>query len=357
MGAPKRNERRKGRGAVADPPPRYLTAVRAADADEPEQPSVATEVQDLASRSALSRNTSPDVPFDRSLNPYQGCEHGCVYCFARPTHAYYDLSPGLDFETKIFAKPQLPGLLRAELRRAGYRCRPVNVGANTDPYQPEERRRGLTRAVLAVLCEARHPFTITTKSALVTRDLDLIGPMARDGMAAVCISLTTLDGELARRMEPRAAAPGRRLETMAALARAGVPVIALLSPMIPGLTDHEIERLLAAASEAGAGAANMALLRLPLELKPMFVAWLEERYPNRASKVLNALRASRDGSLTSSTFGVRMTGTGPAADLLAQRFRMGCHKYGVAHRRPAFDRLDVSRFRPPAADERQPLLL
>ncbi len=351
---------RKGRGAVTSPPPRYLTQVRVDDPDGEvprEAPRVATEVRDVASRSAFSRNDSPDVPFDRSLNPYQGCEHGCIYCFARPTHAYHDLSPGLDFETRIFARPELPDRLRTELRRPSYRCRPVAVGANTDPYQPAERDRRITRAALEILCEANHPFMIVTKSALVTRDLDLIAPMARRRMAMAAISVTTLDADLARRLEPRAAAPYRRLQTIAALAEAGVPVGVLVSPVIPGLTDSGLERVLGEAAEAGAVTAGMALLRLPLELKGIFTAWLEAHYPERMNKVLNGVRAVRGGALNSAAFGVRMKGTGVEAELLRQRFVLACRKVGLDTRRTAFAELDVSRFRPPAADRRQPLLL
>jgi DNA repair photolyase len=316
--------------------------------DRPEDlaspPSLPTEVFVDRARTVLTRNDSPDVPFDVSINPYRGCEHGCAYCFARPSHAYLNLSPGLDFETKIFAKPEAAGLLARELAKPRYVCAPIALGTNTDPYQPLERTMRITREILEVLVAHRHPFSIVTKSALVLRDLDLIAPMAEYGRASVFLSITTLDGGLARRLEPRAAAPRRRLETLRALAANGVPCGVLASPMIPGLNDHELEAILDAAAKAGARYAGIMLVRLPHEAKEVFSAWLVEHEPSRAAKVLALIRQSRGGKLYDARFGERMRGEGPYAEMLARRFEVASRRHGFANERP---KLDTSAFRVP----------
>ena len=316
--------------------------------DEP-APKLETIVTAEPAQSIVATNDSPDIPFDRSINPYKGCEHGCIYCFARPSHAYLGLSPGLDFESRIFAKPNAASLLREVLSRPGYRPQPFALGANTDPYQPVERRLKLTRQILEVLAESRHPVSIVTKSNMVLRDLDLLGPMAAEGTASVCVSLTTLDRALARRMEPRAPTPERRLAAIRGLAAAGVPVSVLASPMIPALNDHELEAILEAAVEAGASSASYLLLRLPHELKQLFVDWLHEHYPARAGKVLARIRAMRDGRLNDPRFGSRMRGEGPYALLLARRFEVACRRLGLGCRRAD---LDSTKFRRPRAPGR-----
>jgi DNA repair photolyase len=341
---------RHGRGATLSPDNRYGSTAREAlddgwgildEAPEPLQTTLTVD----ASRSVISYNRSPDVGFDRSINPYRGCEHGCVYCFARPTHAYLDLSPGLDFESRLFYKPEAPALLRKELGARGYQPAPMAVGINTDAYQPVERRLGLTRRVLEVLLETRHPFTIVTKSALIERDLDLLSEAARHGLTAVWMSFSTLRRELARRLEPRAAAPQRRLETLRRLAAAGVPVGVLAAPVIPALTDDELDGLLAEAREAGARFAGYALLRLPLELKDMFHDWLARHEPLKAQRVINRIRDSRGGKDYDARFGERMTGTGEYAAMIAQRFRLSAKRLGYGEG-PA---LDCSRFVRPDA--------
>ena len=295
----------------------------------------------------IARNDSPDVPFDRSINPYRGCEHGCVYCYARPSHAHLGLSAGLDFETRIFVKADAARLLQEELARPGYACRPISLGANTDPYQPLERRLGVTRSILEVLAEARHPVSIVTKSALVCRDLDLLAAMARDRLASVYVSITTFDRHLARTLEPRASAPHRRLEAVRALASAGVPAGVMVAPIIPALTDPEIETILEAAAAAGASSAGYVLLRLPHEVKELFAAWLEAHVPGRARHVLSLVRQCREGRLNDRAFGSRMRGQGVFAELIAQRFRKAVHRLGL-DRRQLPQRTDL--FRPPATD-------
>jgi DNA repair photolyase len=295
-------------------------------------------------------NESPDLCFDRSVNPYRGCEHGCIYCYARPSHAWLGLSPGLDFETRLFHKPDAPAQLERELAAPRYRPAPLLLGANTDPYQPVEHRVELTRQILQVLADCRHPVAITTKSARILRDLDLLVPMARARRAAVLVSVTTLDRALARRLEPRAAAPERRLEVIATLAAAGVPVGVLVAPLIPGLTDADLERVLARAAAAGATRAGTSLLRLPYELGGLFEGWLRTHYPERAERVLGLIRQCRNGRLTDARFGQRMTGQGPIADLLGQRFRLAARRLGLAGRQDPDGGgwgLDCSRFRPP----------
>ena len=339
----------KGRGSVSNPSGRYerfqvVPDVEHQSAFDEEPPPLETIVGTDSARTVITENDSPDVPFDRSINPYRGCEHGCIYCFARPTHAYLGLSPGLDFERRIFAKPMAAARLREELAKLSYRCEAIAIGANTDPYQPVERRLGVTREILEVLSEHRHPVSIVTKSDLVLRDLDLIGPMAASGLASVFVSITTLDLELARRLEPRAPSPLRRLRTLETLAEAGVPVGVLASPMIPGLNDAELERILEAAHEAGARSAGYILIRLPLELADLFREWLEANYPQKQQHVLNLIRGARGGKLYDARFGARMRGEGPYAELLLKRFQVATRRLGMNECRAA---LDVTQFRVP----------
>jgi DNA repair photolyase len=341
---------RKGRGAVSNASGRFESERRVAfddgwDPGEDEKPRVATTLSVDATRTIIARNDSPDIGFDRSINPYRGCEHGCIYCYARPSHAYLGLSPGLDFETRIFYKPQAAALLRAELAKKGYNCRPIALGSNTDPYQPAEKRLGVTRAILEVLREFRHPVTIVTKGALIQRDIDILGDMARDNLAVVTVSVTTLDRNLARRMEPRAATPERRIETIAALAAAGVPTGVLAAPMIPALNDREMEEILARAHAAGARVAGYTLLRLPLELKGLFREWLEEHAPLKAAHVLSLVAQCHGGRLYDSAWSKRMTGGGPYAEMLAARFDRACRKLGFHPR--TTQALDTTRFRRP----------
>ena len=313
------------------------------DDQHPERPPRTTLTAENA-RTIITKNDSPDVPFDQSINPYRGCEHGCIYCFARPTHAYLDLSPGLDFETRILFKPNAPELLRRALAKKNYRCRPIAMGTNTDPYQPAEKTLKLTRRIIEVLAEHRHPVSIVTKSTLVTRDLDLLAPLARDNMASVFFSITTLDPDLARRMEPRAATPARRLEAMAAISNAKIPTGVLASPIVPGLNDDELERILEAAAEAGARTGGYLLLRLPHEVKQLFTEWLHEHYPAKADKVLNRLREMRGGRLNDPRFDSRHSGRGTHATLLRRRFELAARRLGLDCERP---RLDCSNFRVP----------
>ena len=347
----------KGRGATFNPENRFRREQRepvddgwtAPDgdggADEP--PPLKTIVRIQPARTIISRNDSPDIPFTQSINPYQGCEHGCVYCYARPTHAYLDLSPGLDFETKLFAKPEAAALLRAELAKPGYRCEPIALGANTDPYQPIEREWKITRSVIEVLAECGHPLTITTKGALIERDLDLLAPMAAKGLVRVFVSIAMLDRDLARKLDPRAAAPHRRLAIVKALSAAGVPVGVNVAPVIPQLTDRELEAILEAAAAAGARHAGWTMLRLPREVAPLFRDWLAAHYPLRAAHVMSIVRQIRGGRDNEPRFGVRMGGQGEFADLIRKRFALACRRLGLNTDRDA--PLDTSQFRPPAA--------
>jgi DNA repair photolyase len=344
---PRPVKRRRGRGAVISPANRYLATVRD-DVDdgwfqEPEAESVATSLSIDHARHAITYNTSPDVGFDRSINPYRGCEHGCVYCFARPTHAYLDLSPGLDFETRLFYKPDIVARLKEDLTKPGYRCAPVAVGINTDAYQPIERRLKLTRAILEVLTACGHPFSLVTKSAMVERDLDLLVAATQKRLVSVAVSITTLDSEVARHMEPRATSPARRLQTISTLAAAGVPVTVLVAPVIPVLTEHELESILRAARDAGACEAGYVLLRLPLEIKEMFTAWLHEHQPDRAKHVLARMADMHAGTLYNAQFGARMRGRGPYADLLEQRYVLARRRLGF----PGVEALDTTQFVPP----------
>ncbi len=311
-------------------------------------PKLRTSVTVETARTIISRNSSPDIGFDRSINPYRGCEHGCIYCFARPTHAYHDLSPGLDFESRLFAKPNAADLLRAELAKPGYVPRPIAFGTNTDPYQPIEQDWRITRACLAVLAECDHPLTITTKSDRVTRDIDLLAPMAAKGLASVCLSITSLEPRIAMTLEPRAPAPARRLAAVRKLSAAGIPVYVSIAPVIPGITDHELETIVAQAAAAGARSAFFIPVRLPHEVAPLFRAWLDTHFPDRAGKVMATIRDLRGGRDNDPGFHTRMQGQGPWAELLRTRFRIACRKAGFGDARMAV-RSDL--FRPPAGPQ------
>lgn len=313
--------------------------------------SLATEVMDEQVRSIISRNQSPDVPFDQSINPYRGCEHACIYCFARPTHAYWDMSPGLDFETRLIAKPNAAAQLRRELDKPGYRVSPIALGMNTDAYQPVEKHREITRNILKVLVEYRHPVSIITKGALILRDLDLLSELAGQGLCSVRISLTTLDNTLKRQMEPRTAAPATRLKVIRELAAAGVPTGIILGPVIPFINDHEIEAILEAASGAGAERASWIMLRLPLELDELFQDWLHRHFPLRAEHVMSRIRDLRGGRSYQAQWGKRMTGTGPYADLVRQRFNRKARSLGLGRHEP--EPLCTDLFRRPAGEQMQ----
>ncbi len=349
----------KGRGATLNPPGRFARALSQAVDDgwyrEATPDSVATEVRAEAARTVIARNDSPDIPFAQSINPYRGCEHGCVYCYARPSHAYVDLSPGLDFETRLFYKADAARLLRAELARPGYRCMPIMLGANTDPYQPVEKRLRVTREILEVLLQLRHPLTVITKGALVLRDLDLLQEFASLNLVRVTVSLTTLDPELKRTLEPRAASPQARLRVIRALADAGVPVGVLTAPMIPAVNDAELEALLAAAAGAGATRAGYVLLRLPHEVKDLFRAWLEQHLPLRAAHVMSLIRQARDGRDNDPRFGQRMRGSGPWATMLRARFELARKRLGLSGERDPD--LDTTRFCPPRGSSQLELSL
>jgi DNA repair photolyase len=297
-------------------------------------------------KSIVSKNDSPDLDFDLSVNPYRGCEHGCIYCFARPTHSYLGMSPGLDFETRIIAKVNAAERLRETFASRAYDAKPINIGSATDAYQPVERKLGITRSVIEVMAECSHPFSLVTKSSGVERDLDLVAPMAERGLVAVYVSVTSLDGSLARILEPRAAAPHRRLRTIETLARAGVPVGVSVSPIIPFVNEPEIERILESAAAAGATAAFGIVLRLPWEVNPLFQRWLDEHFPDRAARVMARVREMRGGKDYDSSFGSRMRGQGIWADLIAQRLAKARQRFGLDRARPA---LDLSQFRKPAA--------
>ena len=323
-------ERRRGRGAQSNASGRYEPLARIAFDDGwrslDELPPFKTTVQTEAARKIITRNDSPDIGFDRSINPYRGCEHGCVYCFARPTHAHLGLSPGLDFESRLFVKPEAAELLEKELSASGYEPRVIAIGTNTDPYQPIERRYKVMRRILEVLDRAGHPVGIVTKSALVLRDLDILARMAERRLSKVALSVTTLDGELARKMEPRAATPMRRLETLRRLAQVGVPTTALVAPVIPALNNSEIERILDAVAAAGVKEAGYVLLRLPLEVRDLFREWLIENYPDRYRHVFKLIRDTRGGKDYDSAFGKRMKGSGPYAWMIGRRFEVACEK-------------------------------
>ena len=334
----------KGRGSASYVSGRYETAtvhaqddgwdsLQARDDTDP-APHPDTRVHEETARSIISRNDSPDVGFSQSVNPYRGCEHGCVYCFARPSHAYLQLSPGLDFETRLFAKTNAPERLRAELSRKGYRCAPIALGINTDAYQPIERRYRVTRSLIEVMAEFRQPFSLLTKNGLVTRDLDLLAPLARLGLVTVHFSVTTLDNRLSSRMEPRASAPRARLRAMREVAAAGVPVGVMVAPVVPAINDHEIEAILAAAREAGAQSAGYVLLRLPHELKEIWREWLELHHPDRAAHVMSLVRQMRGGRDYDSGYGTRMRGEGPFAELIQARFARARRQLGYGRMPP-----------------------
>lgn len=348
------DERRRGRGAATNPASRYDHEVAEPVDDgwerDDEPAPLRTEVEIDASRTILTRNASPDVPFDRSINPYRGCEHGCVYCFARPTHAHLGLSPGLDFETRLLVKPAAAALLRKTLARPGYVVRPIAMGTNTDPWQPVEKTWRVTRQVLEVLAEHRHPLMITTKGALVTRDIDILAAMAADGLVRVTVSLTTLDNRLSRAMEPRAASPGRRLAMVRALAGAGIPTGVNIAPVVPALTDHEIEHLLEAAAGAGASSATWILLRLPLEVAPLFRDWLAREFPDRAARVMGRVRDMHGGQDYDPGWHRRQKGGGAHSARIARRFTVAARRFGL-DRRPAALRCDL--FRVPAGPGEQ----
>lgn len=340
----------RGRGTADNPDNRYApTRCEAFDDGWHQEvpPSRATEVRQELAKSVITRNRSPDVGFDRSLNPYRGCEHGCIYCFARPSHAYWDLSPGLDFETRLIAKTNLAERLEEQLSRPGYLPAPIALGVNTDAYQPIEREQRLTRQALEILLRYRHPVHLITKSALILRDLDLLEQLAAQNLVSVAISLTTLDNELKRIMEPRAASPAARLRCLGELHAVGVPVSVLCAPMIPMVNDAELEQLLKAARDAGAQSAGYVLLRLPLEIAELFEDWLRAHFPQRAEHVMSLVRQCRGGANYDSRFGLRMRGEGPFADLLARRFQIACKRLGLNRRE--LRGLDCQRFSPPGA--------
>jgi DNA repair photolyase len=352
-GNPGASAPRRGRGTGLSPAGRFERETREpiddgwTEAEAP--PALKTTVTIERARSIISRNNSPDVPFAQSINPYRGCEHGCIYCYARPSHAYLNLSPGIDFETRLFAKVNAAELLRDELARPGYRCEMIALGANTDPYQPVEREHRITRGVLEVLAACDHPVGIVTKNALVERDIDLLAPMAQKNLVNVYLSINNLDHGLARRLEPRCTAPARRLQTIRRLADAGIPVGVLVAPVIPFLTDHEIEPVLEAAAAAGATRAGYVLMRLPRELNDLFRDWLDTHYPLKAAHVMSRVQQMRDGRDNDPAFGTRMRGTGELAELLRRRFDIACARLQLdAGRRGTA--LDVTQFRPPRRD-------
>lgn len=350
-------DKRPARGATLNrESSRFNLPERAADGDwlddrdgiDGALPRLRTSVTVERARTIISRNTSPDIGFDRSINPYRGCEHGCIYCFARPTHAFHDLSPGLDFESKLFAKPDAPALLRAELAKRGYNAQPIAFGTNTDPYQPIEAEWRITRGCIDVLRETNHPLTITTKSDRVLHDIDVLAPMAAKGLAAVAMSITSLDPRIAMTLEPRAPAPERRLAAVRKLVAAGIPTHVSIAPVIPAITDHEIEHLVERAAEAGARSVSFIPVRLPWEVAPLFRAWLDEHFPDRAAKVMAIIASIRDGRDNDPGFFTRMRGSGPWADLLRTRFQIACRKHGLNQERIVL-RSDL--FRPPAGPQ------
>ncbi|VVE73412.1 DNA repair photolyase [Pandoraea anapnoica] len=354
---------RKGRGATANLESRFSAFRRESDETRHESDAAqecevkfVTQVALENARTIISRNTSADIPFDRSINPYRGCEHGCTYCFARPTHAYLGLSPGLDFETRLYAKHNAAERLDAELRKRGYQPALLALGANTDPYQPIEREYGITRSVLEVLERFGHPVGITTKSALVTRDIDILSRMAARGLARVFISVGTLDADIARKMEPRANTPSRRIDAIRKLTDAGIPTGVIVAPIVPALTDFDIERVLTTAAEAGATYAAYVMLRLPREVHDVFVEWLEANYPLRARHVMSLVEQVRDGKHNSSEFGTRMKGTGLHAELIRQRFHLAARKLGLNQARPPLrnDQFRVPELPPRASDGNGP---
>ncbi|WP_034993192.1 PA0069 family radical SAM protein [Beijerinckia mobilis] len=346
-------QERRGRGAVTNRVGRFEKETRQREQDGwtyEEPPPLATCVTPEKVRSLITQNDSPDVGFDRSINPYRGCEHGCIYCFARPTHAYQGLSPGLDFETKLFAKTSAAAVLERELSAQSYRPKTIAIGTNTDPYQPIERQQRITRQILEIFARTNHPVAIVTKSALILRDLDLLGPMAQKGLVKVAISVTTLDADLARKMEPRASTPERRLEAMRILTEAGIPVSLLVAPIIPALNDGEIEAILTRAYAMGVREAGYVMLRLPLELRDLFAEWLVQHFPGKARHVLSLVQSVRGGKLYDATFGKRMTGTGPYAWMVGRRFEIAMAKLGYTK---SHKRLRTDLFQHPVQESAQ----
>lgn len=351
-------DRRRGRGAGLNPSGRFELQSRHVfddgwDSLESLEP-FKTDVQVERTRTIITRNTSPDISFDRSIKPYRGCEHGCVYCYARPSHAYMGLSAGVDFESKLFAKPDAARQLKREISKKGYVPKSIAIGTNTDPYQPIEKDMRIMRQVLEVLAEAKHPVGIITKSALILRDLDILSQMARDGLVRVALSITTIDRKLARAMEPRASSPSKRLEAMRTLSEAGIPTSVMVAPIIPGLNDYEIERILDSAHNAGAQQAGYVLLRLPREVSPIFRDWLLRHYPDRYRHVMSLIRSMRDGKDYDAEFGIRMSGTGPYAWQISRRFNMTCKRLGLSKRSVSL-RSDL--FNPPEGENVQLSLL
>ncbi len=341
---------RRGRGSLSNVPGRFESR-RTHDIDdgwssfiEPET-RVTTHWRNDSNRTIITRNQSPDIHFDRSVNPYRGCEHGCIYCFARPSHTYLGHSAGLDFETRLYAKREAASLLRSELSARNYRCEPIAIGVNTDAYQPLEKKLSITREILHVLLEAKHPAYLITKSSLIERDIDLLSQLAENNLVSVCITITTLDRRLARTLEPRATTPSRRLKTLQTLSEAGIPTRVSVSPVIPALNEEEIESIVTAAAEAGAQAAYAIVLRLPHELQQLFPQWLKAHYPLRAERIMKAIRSVRDNKLNNADFGRRMIGSGPRADIIKQRFESACKRAGVSVGRD-FE-LDCSQFTAP----------
>ncbi|WP_108482529.1 PA0069 family radical SAM protein [Oceaniglobus ichthyenteri] len=347
-------ERRRGRGAATNPEGRFDPYVRTVEPDgwdrDDDLPPLRTHVSVEVPKRVISRNDSPDLSFDRSVNPYRGCEHGCIYCFARPSHAYLGLSPGLDFETRLIARPKAPDRLARELSAARYKVAPIAIGTNTDPYQPIERDRRIMRGLIEVLRDFRHPLIIATKGTLIERDVDILAEMAADGLVRVGISVTSLDADLSRRLEPRVPAPARRLRAIETLSRAGVPVRVMVSPVIPGLTDHEIEPILESARDAGAVGAHWAMLRLPWEVSTLFARWLRDHYPNKASKVMARLREMHGGKEYSAEWHHRMRGEGVYADLIAQRYDLACARLGLDGETPPLRR-DLFHIPPRIGDQ------
>lgn len=361
------NGARKGRGAIDNESGRFESQSRHVDHDGWESENwdsvsddaapLRTTVTEEFAKTIISRNSSPDIPFDQSINPYRGCEHGCIYCYARPSHAYAGLSPGLDFESQLFAKPNAAEVLEKELAKPSYRCRPIMLGSNTDPYQPIERDWRLTRSLLEVMSDCNQPVAITTKSINVIRDLDILQDMAARNLVAVGMSVTTLDRSLARIMEPRASTPQKRLEAISTLTQAGVPVSLMAAPMIPQLNDHELENIMEAAVRHGVRDAAYILLRLPLEIKDLFADWLGEHVPDRAARVMNHIRDTRNGALYDSSFETRMTGTGEYAKLLSRRFSIACKRLDLNKREAGQMPLDTNQFRAPVLPGSQLSLL
>ncbi len=343
---------RRGRGSLSNATGRFESTLHREIDDgwcsyiEPET-RIRTQWRHDCNRTVITRNKSPDINFDRSINPYRGCEHGCIYCFARPSHTYLGHSAGLDFETRLYAKTDAAALLRAELSARSYRCEPIAVGVNTDAYQPLEKKLAITRQLLEVLLEASHPVYLITKSSLIERDIDLLSELAGKNLVSACITITTLDRELARKLEPRATTPHRRLQTISRLTDAGIPTRVSVSPVIPALNEEEIDNIVKAAAGAGATAAHAIVLRLPHELQQLFPEWLEMHYPMRAARVLKAIRSLRDDKLNNADFGARMMGSGPRADIIRQRFELACKRAGIHCGRDL--QLDTTRFRPLSA--------